>query len=118
MSTKELAASRAEFKELLEQMSCDELIYIEGDTKVQRETEVEDFSDVGYKVHGRGITNFDEIFSRIKELSPDVVLCFTDMQPCSWPEDPGVETIWLRTCNIDAPFGRYVDLFRGNYDSA
>lgn len=110
MSSRELAASRSEFMSILEQLPCQELVFMQGDTTVIQEVEVEDFDDVGFNVVGRGGTDFTDAFNRARELSPDVMLCFTDMEPNKWPDQPDFEVVWLRTQRIDAPYGRYIDV--------
>jgi predicted metal-dependent peptidase len=112
MGDKELAASRSEFRSILETLPCAELVFIQGDTCVQSEIDVDDFEDVGYEVIGGGGTDFDQVFERVKELNPDILLCFTDMGVSHWPEQPDYEVIWLRTEKTNAPFGRYVDVYR------
>lgn len=112
VSDKELAAFLAELRGFLDTNHCESLTYLHCDTEIRHEEEIDDLDDVTNRVYGRGGTYFQPVFERTEELGAEVLIYFTDLEPCGgFPDEPGYEVIWVRTQKKDAPYGRYVDLF-------
>ncbi|MCY3413674.1 MAG: hypothetical protein INQ03_18670 [Candidatus Heimdallarchaeota archaeon] len=59
------------------------------------------------KIYGRGGTSFVPVFEYVeeKEISPSVLLYFTDGYGTFPAHQPEYDTIWVMTTEVEAPFG-------------
>lgn len=114
VATEELAMSRAEIQSMMEILPAETFRVIQCDTEIRFDEIIEDFDELGTRIVGRGGTLFKPAMDKIAEYKPDVVIFFSDLEPCDgFFEQPDCDIIWLRTQDKDAPYGNHVDLFLG-----
>jgi predicted metal-dependent peptidase len=114
VSNDELSMFFGELQGILDHLQFQSLTVMQTDTQIQNITEYECLDDLkNVKVYGRGGTYFAPAFEEASQRPCDVMLFFTDMEPCDgFGDAPGFPVIWVRTQNTDAPYGDYVDLWR------
>lgn len=110
----ELSQFLGELAHILENVHFEGLTVIECDAAIQKVTEYEPGDTIKPKVHGRGGTRFSPVFDYIRANPTDGLIYFTDMNPCErWPEQPETPVFWARTTRKSAPYGQYIDIYRG-----
>ena len=100
----------------LEQGTCDKLWIVYADDGVRQVDQFERGDIVSAKSLGGGGTDFDDSFKWLAENAPEAacVIYLTDMETCSFGEDPGMPVFWGcystedRLASIEPPFGTKV----------
>lgn len=76
---------------------------IAGDTRVTMDVELR--SGVWPQIIGGGGTDIVPMFDRAKEYSPKALVCLTDTEIPTWPENPGVDVLWVIPEGRSTPYG-------------
>jgi predicted metal-dependent peptidase len=110
----ELEKAIGEVNLIAETQGC-EIRVIQFDTKIQFDQvyhkhelplKMEHFSFVG-----RGGTDFQPVCDEVlKARDNRLFICFTDGYPIRWPSQVPVDTIWLMTTHITAPWGMTINI--------
>jgi hypothetical protein len=78
MSKDDIIEGLSGIKNLIENDKNTLVTVIENDATIHAEYEIKKVKDIQHNIHGRGGTTLGPGLFRFKELSPDIVLCFTD----------------------------------------
>ena len=78
---------------------------IAGDVRVTTDEEVTNTKKIPDLVGGGG-TEITPLFDRAYTYGPQAIIAFTDGYVPGWPEDVGIDTLWV--CGNPVPFGKRV----------
>ncbi len=100
---------------IIEDLNPERVTYVQQDSRIAFEQEVEPGDDFERTIHGMGGTDFRPIFEQIEEQgeTPAAMVFLTDLDG-PFPEEPDYPVIWANCSSKDrqAPFGTtvYVDV--------
>jgi predicted metal-dependent peptidase len=116
VSRDELEAFRGELESVFAEVKPEAIRVIQCDAKVWADDTLDpDFDEMKFNVKGRGGTKMEPAFERIVEDADEYecLICMSDMELFSWPDDPGMPVLWVSTGSEGAktpPFGDVIVL--------
>jgi predicted metal-dependent peptidase len=116
VSREELEAFRGELESVFAEVKPEAIRVIQCDAKVWADDTLDpDFDTMRFDVKGRGGTKMEPAFARIAEDPDDYecLICMTDMELFSWPDEPGMPVLWVSTGSKHAskpPFGTVIEI--------
>jgi len=114
VSSDEIGQFFGELQYIVDNVKAERFTVIQCDTKISHIEEPEALDDLKPHIYARGGTRFEPVFEWCEDQQVDALLYLTDMEPMYWPDKPDYPVHWVRTADIDAPYGSHIDLFRGD----
>lgn len=114
MDTAALEQAIAELNAIAEDVRPDVVHVIECDTAVHAMNEftADDYPIRAQTMHGRGGTSFRPVFEALaaREIRPDCLIYFTDLECHDFGPEPGYPVLWAATQRGNAPFGEIINV--------
>jgi len=114
VSSSELGQFLGELQYIIDNVHAEKFTVIQCDADISNIEEPESLDDIKPHIYARGGTKFEPVFDWCDGQQVDALLYLTDMEPWSWPSRPDFPVYWVRTAEKDAPYGQYIDLYRGD----
>lgn len=108
MSNEDINTSVAATFNALENFNYRECLFIDVDTKIQRVIKIESALDLPKDCKGRGGTEFSEVFKKLEDYYPDIVIFFSDLEVNLPKKTPSYPVIWITKTNNIADFGKTI----------
>lgn len=121
MGTKEFDASWAEFSDIIMNCRPERLWLMACDARVHNVHELPSYHDIYSsrpEMRGGGGTSFIPAFEKVEELqlSPVLMVYFTDLYGSFPDEPPPYPVIWVATTDEVAPFGETIKVELNDYE--